>query len=547
MASQTSSTLPTTSGVPKLVGKWEMPPAHFQNAATHAALLPTNKIFIFGGSSLDPDEFEHPTLPRAEILDMNNRPWQAYPLNCDPLHGDLWCGGHTFLPDGRLLFVGGTSYYPPPPDPFYGGLEEAYLFDPFTETWEQLGNMGAGRWYPTLIRLADDRILTLSGLVYRAPHETPETNVIKNLFALLTRIKDRIARLHEIFDPATKTWHPLEVEQILPLYPRLHLLPDGDVFYSGMFNTHFFTPGRFPSARWDPHTGQWLELGGRHWKKNREEGFSVLLGLRPPGYEPQILIGGGGTHNLGRALMSLLHSVGKGSWSSIFRFLTRVQDTAERIDLSVPGPRWDLVGKMHFRRIHANSVLLPDGKVLVVGGMSGYTPISKERGVPDAVYQPEMYDPASDTWTLMAPQQKARVYHSTALLLPDARVISMGGNPRSKMIERSIEVFSPPYLFRGDRPVITAYPDGITYDRPFTVSVDQARGTGQVVLMRPEVLTHVTNTDQRLLELEFKVLNDEKLEIRGPLNAAHMPRGYCMLFVLNNDGLPSTGKFIKVT
>jgi hypothetical protein len=68
------------------------------------------------------------------------------------------CGGHTFLSDGKLLFVGGTSYFPKSPDPFYGGLKEAYLFDPFTEAWERLPDMQVGRWYPTLIRLADDHV-----------------------------------------------------------------------------------------------------------------------------------------------------------------------------------------------------------------------------------------------------------------------------------------------------------------------------------------------------------------------------------------------------
>ena len=68
----------------------------------------------------------------------------------------------------------------------------------------------------------------------------------------------------------------------------------------------------------------------------------------------------------------------------------------------------------------------------------------------------------------------------------------------------------------------------------------------RVVLMRPEVLTHVTNTDQRLLELKFSVESDEKLEVQGPPTPAHMPRGYCLLFVLNNDGVPSVGKFVKM-
>ena len=546
MHDNTHPSPPENGQAPEVAGKWDMLETEFMNSATHAALLSTNKIFILGGSSLDPDEFEHPTLPRAEMLDLNTSPWQTYPLNCDLVHCDLWCGGHTFLPDGKLLFVGGTSYYPPDPDPFYGGLKEAFLFDPFTETWERLDDMQVGRWYPTLIRLAEDRVLTLSGLEYRAPTAAPEKNILKILFELITKMDEYITRVQEDFDPETKTWSRMKVERKLPLYPRMHLLPDGDVFYSGVFNTHFFTPGRYPSARWSPQTQQWTDLGGRHWKKNREEGISILLALRPPDYQPQILIAGGGTHNLGRIIMSLLHSIGKDSWSSFFSFLTDVQDSVERIDLSLPDPRWILMNKMHHRRIHANGVLLPDGKVLVVGGLSSYSHSTDMHGAPGAVYEAEMYDPSTNIWTPMNAQQRPRLYHSTAILLPDARVISMGGNPRAKSIEKTIEVFSPPYLFRGDRPVITESPGQTTHGQAFSITVDHARQIGQVVLMRPEVQTHVTNTDQRLVELEFHVANDEKLTIQGPSTAAHMPRGYCLLFVLNKDGLPSVGKFLKV-
>jgi hypothetical protein len=101
------------------------------------------------------------------------------------------------------------------------------------------------------------------------------------------------------------------------------------------------------------------------------------------------------------------------------------------------------------------------------------------------------------------------VYHSTAILLPDGRVISMGSNPAPKMIEKSIEVFSPPYLFRGERPVIAECPEQIAHGQPFSVTVDKARQIKSVVLMSPEVLTHVTNTDQRLLELKFNSVNNE--------------------------------------
>ena len=537
---------PPDEQTPDIVGKWELLDVQFINSATHVALLPTNKIFVFGGSSLDPDEFKKATLPRAEMLDLNTNPWQRYSINCDPMTCDLWCGGHTFLSDGKLLFVGGTSYYPPPPDPFYGGLKEAYLFDPFTETWERLDDMQVGRWYPTLIRMADDRVLTLAGLEYRMPTDAPKKNTFKNLIELVTKMDEYITPINEVYDPVTKKWSRMKVVRKLPLYPRMHLLPDGDAFYSGMFNTHFFIPGRFPSARWSPQTEEWAEVGGRHWKQNREEGISVLLALRPPHYEPQILIAGGGTHNLGRILMTLLHSVGKDSWSALFHWFTHVQDTVERIDLGVKNPRWVPSGRMHRRRIHANGVLLPDGNVLVVGGMSNYGHMADMHATPGAVHEAELYDPNTNTWTLMAPQGRPRVYHSTAILLPDGRVISMGGNPRAKVIEKSIEIFSPPYLFRGERPVIREYPERITHGLSFPMAVDNAHRIDQVVLMRPEVLTHVTNTDQRLLELVFRVTNEETLEVQGPPTAAHMPRGYCLLFALNHEGVPSIGKFMKL-
>lgn len=531
---------------PDVAGMWEMIAAEFVNSATHVALLPTNKIFIYGGSSLDPDEFDHPTLPRAEILDMNTDPWISYPLDCEPMACDLWCGGHTFLADGKLLFAGGTSYYPPDPDPFYGGLKEAYLFDPFSETWERLDDMQVGRWYPTLIRLADDRVLNFSGLEYRSPEEVPQKNILKILYELVSKIEQRIVRLHEVFDPATKKWSPMKVRQKMPLYPRMHLLPDGDIFYSGVFNTHFLTPGRYPSARWSPQTEQWTLTGGPHFKKNREEGISVLLALRPPDYKAEVLIAGGGTHNVGRTIMSLLHSIGKDSWSNFFSFLTRVEDSVERIDLSAANPRWELKGKMHHPRVHANGVLLPDGTVLAVGGMSSYGHGGGIHSADDSVGEAELYNPLTNTWTRMAAQQKARLYHSTAILLPDARVISMGSNPGEKQIEKSIEIFSPPYLFRGERPMIADSPEQITHNQPFKVQVDRAHSIQQVVLMRPEVLTHVTNTDQRLLVLEFQAAGGETLEVKGPPSPAHMPRGWCLLFVLNQNGVPSVGKFMKV-
>ncbi|MDX1436751.1 MAG: galactose oxidase early set domain-containing protein, partial [Anaerolineales bacterium] len=162
------------------------------------------------------------------------------------------------------------------------------------------------------------------------------------------------------------------------------------------------------------------------------------------------------------------------------------------------------------------------------------------------VLRAELYNPLTRTWEMMAAQKRPRLYHSTALLLPDGRVLSMGSNPYANVIEGTVEVYSPPYLYRSDRPLISDSPAQITYGEAFRIEVDDANQISEVVLMRPEVLTHVTNTDQRLLGLEFERLNESRLEIRGPRDRSHMPQGYCMLFVLNNDRVPSKSVFVQV-
>jgi hypothetical protein len=526
---------------PRQVGQWKRLEAAFQCAATHAALLCDGRVFAYGGSSLDPDAFPNP--PPGEVLDLAEG--LVSQLNMPGVKGDLWCGGHTFLADGRLLFAGGTSYYPPLPDPFYGGLKEAYLFDPADDSWTRLPDMHEGRWYPTLLRLADDTVLVISGLQYRDPQDEPlKKNILLILWDLLTRIKQRLVRRQERFDPAAGTFTLMPGERIFPLYPRLHLLPDGDVFYSGVYNTHYFVPGRFPSARWDHETGEWREVGGPHKMKNREEGISLLLALRPPDYRPQVLIAGGGHHNLARIIESLLHSLGRHRLSQkLHRFVT-AHKTVESIDLSEAEPRWRSCADMHLPRIHAVGVLLPDGRVLSVGGIPGHGYGPKLEDFP--VLPPELYDPQTDSWTLMATPERARMYHATALLLPDGRVAAMGGNPHAREIECSIEIFSPPYLFQGERPLITACPDELSYGGSFELEVDSQAAINQVVLMRPEVITHVTNTDQRLLELKIEAQAGGRLQVSGPPGRAHMPAGYCLLFVLTGDGIPSEGKFVRL-
>lgn len=520
---------------PYVVGKWEMIEAQFQGSPTHVALLPNNKIFAYGGSSLDRCAFEYP--PPAEILDLDTM--QTRRISMEGVKGDLWCGGHTLLEDGNLLFLGGTAAYPPSGEGIFKGHQQACIFDPFTEKWEPLPDMIKGRWYPTAIRTADNSVLVIAGF--------PEGEEGQAL-----GLKDIKQPVQEIFR-RDSGWSTMVEERMFPLYPRLHLLPDGDVFYSGVFNTHFFFPGLFPSSRWDHKTRKWSKLGGHHAEKNREEGISLILALRPPDYEARIMVAGGGNAALFRNLVTFLQRFGKESWienlgsnqalASVDIIEIPRQESGNQI---TEKPRWTKKSEMHKRRIHAVGVLLPDGKVLVVGGMSRHGHVEGSQIEKFAVHEPEMYDPVNDTWCLLPRQERGRVYHSTAILLPDGRVISMGSNPHDGMIEKTIEIYSPPYLFRGERPIIQDFPETVGYGTNFEIHLEKPQNIKQVVLRRLDVLTHVTNTDQRLIELSSEKFGKSKLGIRIPDDRALIPEGYYLLYVLNTVGVPSVGKYVLV-
>jgi hypothetical protein len=151
--------------------------------------------------------------------------------------------------------------------------------------------------------------------------------------------------------------------------------------------------------------------------------------------------------------------------------------TAEIIDLNSPTPTWQYTGSMVTggRKLH-NATLLADGKVLVTGGSRGTE--SPNSTVTDPAYESEMWDPETGTWTTMATLTKVRAYHSTAMLLPDGRVLS-AGLPGGA----SAEIYSPPYLFHGARPTITSAPPSVGYGQPFFVGTPDAANISRVTLL----------------------------------------------------------------
>ncbi|MFB6311391.1 MAG: galactose oxidase-like domain-containing protein [Salinirussus sp.] len=498
------------------VGGWEPIEYRFSALPIHAALLHTGKILAFGGSGNDETRLDDPH--PAELFD----PIAGTVETVDQsLGGDLFCAGHAFLPDGRLLLAGGTHAYDGSLDlpvlprlPPFRGLDQAYVFDPETERFTRVDDPAAGRWYPTCVTMGDGSILTAAGLTRRFP------------WMALRKL--------ERYAPGTGWDVEAGAGRWLPLYPRLHLLPDGTVFYAGSYNTHYtfpFTLRAFPAARYDPTTATWTDYALPS-EEQREEGASVLLPLRPDDdYRPRVLLAGGGTTSG-----------------------TEATANAEVMDLGASDPAWQSVAAMHHPRYYCYAVLLPDGTVFVCGGREGsaghaHHEIPEQSGalpsIPGAIHEAERFDPETGKWERLAAMTVDRLYHSNALLLPDGRVMTCGSNPARRVNELRIETYRPPYLFAGTRPEIRTAPPAIDYGETFAVETPDADTIDELVMIRQSSTTHCLNTDQRLVEVGIDRRDGERLHANLPSNRNLLPPGHYLLFVLR-DGVPSEAPFVRI-
>ena len=386
-----------------------------------------------------------------------------------PLAGyNLFCTGHSFLADGRLLVTGGHISNEV-------GLPNTSIYDPFSNTWTRLPEMNAGRWYPTNTTLANGDVLVVSGTIDRTVWVNP---------------------LPQVWQVASGAWRDLvDAQTSLPLYPFMYLAPNGRVFNAG--------PNQASSYLDTAGTGAWTPVADSNFGL-RDYGSSVLYDTG------KVLIVGGGDPPT---------------------------NTAEVIDLTGQ-PSWRQVSPMSIARRHLNATLLPDGMVLVTGGTSG--PGFNNASTP--VFATELWDPATDTWTTLAPapNNQFRGYHSTALLLPDGRVLSSGGDEHP-----TAEIYSPPYLFNGARPAITGAPARVGYGEAFAVNTPDAGSIELVTLLRLSSVTHAFNMEQRIVRPAFSTVAGG-LSVIAPSDPNVAPPGYYMLFILNDKGVPSTARVVRI-
>lgn len=395
---------------------------------------------------------------------------------------DIFCSGHSFLKNGDLLVTGGHMAD-------NVGLASASTYNPFTNTWTRHPDMNGGRWYPTNTTLAHGDVLTISG------DDTSEHDV--NL-------------LPQVFQAGSHTWRDLSsAERLLPLYPFMYLAPNGQVFTAG--------PQPATSYLDTSGTGAWTDIATSAYG-HREYGSSVLYDTG------RILITGGSPPD----------------------HVTPTTATVEKIDLGVASPAWTAANPMAYARRQHNATLLPDGTVLVTGG-TGATGFNNSTG---AVLPAELWDPSTGVWRTLAGMQVPRLYHSIALLLPDGRVLSAGGGHPSDgengdPDHPDAEIYSPPYLFKGARPSITAAPAAVPYGQPFFVATPDAASVAGVTLIRLSSVTHSFNQEQRILRPSFATTTGG-LTVTAPSNPNLCPPGYYLLFLLNSNGVPSIGRMLQV-
>ncbi|MEM9654756.1 MAG: DUF4214 domain-containing protein, partial [Actinomycetota bacterium] len=229
-------------------------------------------------------------------------------------------------------------------------------------------------------------------------------------------------------------------------------------------------------------------------------------------------------------------------------------NTAIIIDVNGANPVITPTAPTSAAREWVNSTLLPDGRVLATGGASYYT-AGQADGRPLSQYNvtnaAEIWDPATGQWTVETSGVAARLYHSTALLLPDGRVLVAGGGAPGPINQTNAEIFSPDYLFSAQggamtRPEITGVSsDDLALGQTVTISVDSAVDIGRVTLLKSGSVTHSNNMEQRISDLTFTT-NGGTLTATLPTSGTQLTPGYYLLTALTTAGVPSESVMVRV-
>jgi Galactose oxidase-like, Early set domain/Calx-beta domain/Glyoxal oxidase N-terminus len=513
-------------------GQWG-PCEDLETVPVHINLLPDGRL-LYWGRDKHPDTYD--TAGSCNTYTWN--PVTKVKSGAMPtLATNLFCSTHSFLPDGRLMVAGGHDRDDQTPSQELIGETEINTFNYQNSSWTlSAKRMEQGRWYPSSVMLGDGLISIFSGTYWDGSRTAPPNNkpIIQS---------NKQANFYG-FSGTTEQLTRSGVELDIRNYPYLHLAADGRVFGIAGKN------GWFYNKALDQYLGVSLGL------KDHFEGSSVLYNTEQ---QKVMIIGGREDATNGTTLDK----------TSIFDINTQT--------FSV-GPT------LNHKRQYQNTTLLPDGKILASGGQKCDGAGPNFNCPAGAAHIPEIWNPANPTvWTPLAetPMKIPRIYHSVALLLPDARVLIGGGglpaaggdvvvdpeynaivtcsgNPPNDPVacrhygHNDVEIFSPPYLFNSNgtlaaRPTINSAPASVNLGETFNVSISSGTQVTSAALMKLPSVTHGLNFDQRRVVLTPQFASTTNLTLTIPTSGNICPPGYYMLFVMTSTGVPSISKMVKVT
>ena len=501
---------------------------------------------------------------------------------------DLFCSDQRLLENGTVLDTGGTYWATEEPQggtgiPGADGLSELYgskntrSFDPGSNTWTTYAGashngysptMQDGRWYPTMLTLPNGDEFVAGGV----------TKLLWNS-SIMTQIEDAIGNTQyeqatfplpenvqttETWSLVNKGWktNPAKDNVELPLFGRLHLLPDGEIFYSS--NGQMWGPAgeSINELNWnnmmlfDPsQIGKSTDQGWRSagmFPLGSPSGAAELMmpldASKPGGLDTvHILVAGGAL------------GVSPDTWLA--------QKMSQMITLTKSSSGWDtktaMTGDLNNARWFSSSVLLPNGQAVVFSGADKDEVILP--GVERPVHQAELFDPATNKWTALSSSTRDRTYHNSAILLPDGSILvgghapidqGYGGTGNAAPLDQlgfahnlkdpSFERFSPPYLFAGPRPVITQSEDQATWGDKLHVVLGDGAPVDHFVLSRLPAQTHITDADARTVILGAGERDGNQVQLSIPTNRAAVTPGFYYLFGISPKGVPSVATIVQI-
>ena len=476
------------SADPGVAGSWS-PVIGTQVIPVFQALLPNGKLLVWDSVGDNASEtYPNHTFTRAMVWDPNNNTFKRV----DVQGYNIFCAGFAHLPNGNILVAGGNA------DAKLGGIVQTHIFNWQTETWARGANMTGKRWYPSVTSMANGEQAIVGG-------GPAQTEVYQNNGAI------------RLLPGFTNTTYGSRV------YPFMISRPDTQL---GLFGPH--------DAMYTVNTAG--------------NGVITGTGARDGKYRSY---GSFATYDIGKHLI-----IGGGSLTE-----GGITNTPTKTSVVVntnggPVPTVTASGSLSTGRRQHNATVLADGSVVVTGGQTS----AANSGLVDlnnAITAAERWNPATGTWTLLSSANRIRQYHSTATLLPDGRVMTGGGGicgdcMKAGYLEKNIEYFTPPYLYKSDgsgqlaaRPVIATAPATVAINTIFSVTSAQAASIKKIALVGLSDVTHSVDQGQRYVPLKFSV-SGTTLTVTGPPNSGVTPPGHYMLFITDAAGVPSVAKMVQV-